>query len=281
MIIWLASYPKSGNTWLRSIICSLIYSNDGNFNSNLFENIKQFPVARQFSSFTNDVSNFNEIKKYWLAAQKKINEDGKTKFFKTHHINCDVNGYSFTNYKNTLATIYVIRDPRNLINSISHHYSMSINEAKNFILKPQMIIGHNKYAAKSKKVLPVLLGRWKEHYKFWKKNNTKFYLIKYEDLIKNPERELHKLIIFLKKFMSVDTNSIKTKNILESTKFENLKALEKKGEFIEQAYDSFGKKKDFFNLGPNNNYKEMLDKETIKEIEDNLSTEMLELGYLK
>ena len=43
MIIWLASYPKSGNTWVRSIISSLLYSIDGDFNFDLIKKIKQFP----------------------------------------------------------------------------------------------------------------------------------------------------------------------------------------------------------------------------------------------
>ena len=44
MIIWLASYPKSGNTWVRSIISALLYTDDGNFNFNLINNIRQFPT---------------------------------------------------------------------------------------------------------------------------------------------------------------------------------------------------------------------------------------------
>ncbi len=132
MIIWIASYPKSGNTWVRSIIASLLYSSDGNFNFELIKNIKQFPQKRYFEKFTNDYGNFNEIKKYWISAQEVINHENKIKFFKTHHINCKVDGYNFTNQKNTLATIYIIRDPRNLINSISNHFSKSIEDSKNF-----------------------------------------------------------------------------------------------------------------------------------------------------
>ena len=35
MIFWIASYPKSGNTWLRTLISSYYYSKDGVFNENL------------------------------------------------------------------------------------------------------------------------------------------------------------------------------------------------------------------------------------------------------
>ena len=30
-ILWIASYPKSGNTWMRAIISSLFFSNNGKF----------------------------------------------------------------------------------------------------------------------------------------------------------------------------------------------------------------------------------------------------------
>ena len=56
MIIWLASFPKSGNTWLRSIVSSLIYSDDGIFNFSLNKNISQFPTKAHLNDFTNDFS---------------------------------------------------------------------------------------------------------------------------------------------------------------------------------------------------------------------------------
>jgi hypothetical protein len=79
MIIWLASYPKSGNTWVRSMVAALLYSGDGKFNFELIKNIKQFPDKSFFENFTNDFGNFNEIQKYWLRSQELINLDNKTK----------------------------------------------------------------------------------------------------------------------------------------------------------------------------------------------------------
>ena len=47
MIIWLASYPKSGNTWVRSIISALLYTEDGIFNFNYIKKISNF-LKRSF-----------------------------------------------------------------------------------------------------------------------------------------------------------------------------------------------------------------------------------------
>ena len=77
MIIWLASYPKSGNTWVRSMIAALIHSNDGVFNFELLKNIQQFPEKKFFKDIINDFSNFNEIKQNWIEAQERINLNNK------------------------------------------------------------------------------------------------------------------------------------------------------------------------------------------------------------
>ena len=57
MIIWIASYPKSGNTWVRSMISSLVYSKNGKFDFPLLRNIPQFLRRKYFNHFTNDFNN--------------------------------------------------------------------------------------------------------------------------------------------------------------------------------------------------------------------------------
>ena len=207
MIIWLASFPKSGNTWLRSIISSLIYSDDGIFNFELNKKIKQFPSIPFFQDLTQDYNNIHEIKKLWILAQDRLNLDNKLKFLKTHHINCTIDGYSFTNKENTAATIYIARDPRNLVNSISNHFSKNQTEAKEFLFRSNIL------GASKNDILPsdiaTLLGSWKDHFHFWTKKNDKLLLIKYEDIVVNPKNELKKIIKFLTKFTKVQTKTPK------------------------------------------------------------------------
>jgi len=280
MIIWLASYPKSGNTWVRSMVAALMHTDDGEFHFDLLDQIKQFPIKNYFTNFTNDFGDINEIKKHWLSAQTLINLDNKVKFLKTHHINCKIDQYNFTDKKNTLATIYIVRDPRNLVKSISNHFSKSLEESKKFLLTTRLIGGSNL----EKNSVKTLLGSWSDHYKFWKNNNKNFLLIKYEDLLENTNSELIKIITFIKKFTPIQTNDIKNKNIIRTTSFNHLKNLEEKGGFKENAHDrtdkAINKKKKFFYLGPDNNWKDSLDKKIKDEIEFELSTEMKELGYL-
>ena len=281
MIIWLASYPKSGNTWIRSIISALLYSDDGVFNFKLLNEINQFPEKRYFKDSVKDFNNFNEIKKNWILEQDKINLDNKIKLLKTHQGNYTVEKDDFTNIENTLATIYIVRDPRNLVKSISNHFTLSLSKALEFLITPRMI-GNGKSWDENPKGLFNLLGKWNDHYHSWTKHRENLLIIKYEDLIKSPETELLRIIEFLKKYLKFETNELKNKKILETTTFDNLKKMEKKGEFFENAKDRLTKDKvNFFHLGPGNKWQDITDKNIINEIEKNFYKEMKELGYLK
>ena len=280
MIIWIASYPKSGNTWVRSMISSLIYSRDGLFEFHYIKKIQQYPQIRFFENFTKKFNDIHEIKKYWIASQEKINFDNKIRFFKTHHLNCKIDNYAFTNQNMTLATIYIVRDPRNLIDSISNHFSKSIQESKEFLLSPRIISLGKDIELRGGNVI-TYVGSWKEHYKFWNRSKYNLLLLKYEDLLKNPLKELEKIINFLKKFIDFEISDQKKENIIKTTSFEALKKIEEKGDFTENVFvkGSTNKVK-FFNKGPTNNWQNSLPKEIQMDLEIELKNELTELGYL-
>ena len=281
MIIWLASYPKSGNTWLRSIISALLYSADGVFNFELLKKVQQFPDKKFFKDLIEDFSNFSEIKKNWIVAQDRINLNNETKLLKTHHGKYTVEKSNFTDNKNTLATIYIVRDPRTLVKSISNHFTLSLNDASKFLFASS-VIGNSKSFEERKDGILTLLGKWNDHYRSWTRNNNNLLIIKYEDLVANPETELIKLIKFLKKYLNLNTSEKKNKMILQTTSFSNLQNMEKQGLFKESVINKkTDSKVNFFHLGPKNKWQDILDKKIVSEIEKNFYSEMKELGYLK
>ena len=81
MIIWIASYPKSGNTWVRSLLSAYLYSNDGVFNFDLLKKIDQFPNKKYFDFFLNDLSDLKRVSSYWIASQDRLNLFHKEDFF--------------------------------------------------------------------------------------------------------------------------------------------------------------------------------------------------------
>ena len=280
MIIWVASYPKSGNTWVRSIISSLVYTENGIFDFPSIKKIDQYPQRRFLEYFTQDYNNIHEIKKHWITSQERINLDKKIKFFKTHHLNCKVDNYPFTNKGCTRATIYIVRDPRNLIDSISNHFSKSIEESKKFLLTSKILSPDKEIELRGGNVI-TYIGSWKEHYRFWTNDNENLLIIKYEDLVKNIHQEIDKIIAFLKNFITFEVSDTKKENIIKSTSFEALKKIEDNGDFTENVFvKGKSEKVKFFNKGPSNVWQNTLPKNIQKELETELNSELKELGYL-
>ena len=280
MIIWLASYPKSGNTWLRSIISSLLYSDDGNFKFEQLKKIQQFPEKKFFKDFVKDFNNFNEIKENWILAQEIINLKNQTQILKTHQGKYTVGEHSFTNKENTLAIIYIVRDPRSLVKSISNHFSLSDDKACKFLLSPE-VIGNGKKFEERDNGMYNLLGKWNDHYRSWTRDKNNFLLVKYEDLIADTAIELNKIIEFLKNYINFKTDESKNNRILETTSFENLKRMENQGLFKENVLNKNDNSKvKFFHLGPENKWKNNINDDIIKQIEKNFYNEMKELNYL-
>ena len=72
MIIWIASYPKSGNTWVRSFLTNY-FSNDNDFSFKQLNKIKKFPNKDLFNELNIDYSNFNNVPSSWILMQEYIN----------------------------------------------------------------------------------------------------------------------------------------------------------------------------------------------------------------
>ena len=203
MILWLASYPKSGNTWIRAIISSLVYSKDGIFDFQMLKNISQFPRRSYFKDFTENYSDLKEISDYWIQAQKKINSDTKLKIFKTHNGNYNFLGKEFTNKENTSGVIYIVRDPRNIITSISNHYQLNLEESYNFLTdEKRFLFNLNDPNDISEENIVTLLSSWKTHYNSWKISSNSI-IIKYEDLLLDPMLQINKLCIYMQNFFNL------------------------------------------------------------------------------
>ena len=278
MIIWIASYPKSGNTLLRSLLASYFFSNDGNFEFNDLNHIKQFPAIENFRKLGIDLSNESEVFQNFIEAQKLINkENKKIKFIKTHSSLCKINNCNFTDLKNTLGVIYIVRDPRNVVTSFAHHYNLNVEQATD------TLIDETRWLIKTEKMYKTFLGSWNVNYNSWKQLNERFMLVKYEDLVNKKKTTLIKIFKFIQTLNNEELkiDMVKINKVIKSTEFYKMKTLEQKQIFTESSIESdTGKRKAFFNLGPKNDWKKILDDKNRKKIETSFKKEMSELGYL-
>ncbi|MAJ23272.1 MAG: hypothetical protein CBC24_05385 [Candidatus Pelagibacter sp. TMED64] len=272
MIIWIASYPKSGNTWMRSLISSYFFSSGEDFNFDLLKKIPLFPSNKQFSPLIN-LNNLSKeplkISDYWNAAQSRLNLNNKKNFLKTHNACASHNGNWFTNKDNTLAYIYLVRDPRAVVCSNAFHSNITLDQSVKDLMNDNLVAYNGEFK------LVEMTGSWKTNYLSWKKKKDfKGIIIKYEDLLKDTTVEFKKVLVFLKNFIDIDINEKKIEQCVKNCKFENLEAMEKKYGFEEAV------SKKFFNIGKKDSWRSKLNIQMINKIEKELENEMKELGYL-
>ena len=285
MIFWIASYPKSGNTWLSALFGSYYYSNDGIFNQDLLKKIDQFPTKKYFDEFDYNKKVATDTCKLWIKAQQKINVNIKElKFFKTHNIFGKINNYDFTDSQNSIGCLYVVRDPRNVFTSLKNHYQLNDNQAikwmtndKNFIYYIQKF-EQNGYSDFQ------FISSWNIHYKSWKmQKKIPIKFIKYEDL-QNQTYIVFKEVI---KFINEITNNKekinvdKIKTVLKTTSFEKLKKNEIDQGFSEAmtTREDKNKKIPFFNLGPKNDWKKIISDDLKIKLESIFEKDLKELSY--
>ena len=181
MIIWVASYPKSGNTWIRAFINQVYLGKDFDLNK-LGRVVEQFPRKSHYVNLIQNYNDINSIVDNSVKAQEKIIEDKKIKFLKTHSLFYKLeNGHVFSNKKNTLGAIYIVRDPRNVFLSFQNHFSTNTLEMKKIFFNKLMWVGHEFKGDEDLNKdfsIKTLIGNWQNNLNSWKKLTNNLLLIK-------------------------------------------------------------------------------------------------------
>ena len=283
-IIWIASYPKSGNTWLRAIVSTMLYTSKGNFNFDLLKLIQQFDKIERYKYLKKlNINDFKEINdnikntsKHWINAQKKIVLNNKINpiynIFKTHSANLEVNTHKFTDTDLSAGCIYIVRDPREVAVSFSKHFNKSYNETIEIMTNKQSCLSPLDNGSL------VLISSWDVNYQSWKISNIPTLFIKYENILKDTEKEILKIYSFLNTILNLNKKNITqlVNNITKTTKIEILKNHEEKFGFSEKSKFN----KSFFDQAKLDSWKEKLDKFHISKIEENFEKTLIDLEYL-
>ena len=282
--IWLASYPKSGNTMLRIFLSSYFFTEKGFIkNFDILKNI----ISINQKSFLKKLENYeeiiNQIKKnpeiiqnYWIKIQHQISEEKKneTFFIKTHNANINYNSFDFTNKDFTKYFFYIVRDPRSILISLMSHFEFnSYAESKRYLLSDNAITNLNIN-------LPEIILSWRSHYISWKNfynhNKNLGQIIKYEDMVHKPETTFRDILETICEKMKLTFDEKKYQNSLESLNFTKLQKMENEITFHESVH----KNQKFFRKGIVDEWKSLVPGDIIKEIEKEFFTQMKELGYL-
>jgi hypothetical protein len=283
-IIFISSYPKSGNTWVRIIIAMLIYTTTVSKKENLkkfnFKNLKEVGLFSQLNNFKkidgykiqkNGLLDTDFTINNWINAQKIINKNSKTNFFKTHNMSGKINGKKFTDTSVCGGFIYITRDPRDVAISKAKYMNTSFDTSIDRMLNDDKVIV-------SPGKVNEFINTWENHVLSW--YNTKDIprlMLRYEDMLIDTKKSIKQIINF------INTNSqlhIKDDDyildyVLENTNFNNLKLMEEKMGFVESTVHSR-----FFREGKSKQWEVLLSANQIHTIQKKLRIPMQYLGYL-
>jgi len=280
-IFWVASYPRSGNTWVRSILASLFFTDDGKFEFSFLKHIPLLDRKQNYEFVKNinieDFNNLNNIKnisKYWYEVQKLAKVNDKFGFFKTHSANITVdNKFHYVNKDFTNGIVLIIRDPRDVVVSFSKHLNISIDETINVVINNNAVIKSGNDAES----LPMMHLNWEQFYLSWLSLDIPILVIKYEDIIANTHLSIENIVDYFENNfdLKIKNKEIKIKNILESTNFKNMQGMEKKYGFKELKTGLF------FRKGETMQWKKALTKKQVVIIEQNFTNLMNKFGYFQ
>ncbi|MBS56998.1 MAG: hypothetical protein CMP16_03890 [Rickettsiales bacterium] len=276
-IIWISSYPKSGNTWMRYLISNYFFNKDDGFDEKIINNINNFPKDAFFHPFIKKEEIFSNIYSsppYWIKAQENIETSTGNIFLKTHNSMCQLNNDSFTNEDLTSAVILIVRDPRDVVISYSNFTGETIDQNIKFMTSKKLV---HRIDRNRGNYVPEFIGSWKFNYLSWKKSlpNTPKIIVRYEDLLNNPNREFEKVIRFLSLILNFRIDPEQIKLSVNLSDFKTLQSYEKNNGFFESSKHGV-----FFREGKTQQWKKKLNNRQIKLLEKTFYEEMKELKYL-
>lgn len=269
-IVWIASYPKSGNTWLRLLIsahytgvCDInnmvgAYGEDADYWINRV-------APRPFSELT-------LMARTILRPAALMHMQEALPFtpicVKTHNINEDIDGYPLIPPHLTRGAVYMVRDPRDVCISYSEHMGMSIDDAIDRMSRTTTALTPNPDAEPNS-----ILRRWDTHVQSWAgEHDYPVAILRYEDLKDNTEVMFGKVV----QALGWDhNNKEKIRKAVEATEFAKLQKQEEEKGFTEAS----DKTERFFKRGKAGGWREILTEEQIAKIESEFHETMIELDY--
>jgi hypothetical protein len=269
-IHWLASYPKSGNTWVRVFLDAYATGYPINLNSafkfvstDIDPIIFQMMMPRSVSELT-----LTEQFMYHNGALLNLIKCAKTKniVVKTHNAKAFVEGVTLIPPSISDKSIYIIRDPRDVCISAAYHFNIAISDMIPFMADSGRI-------GESEHNLYHLFMSWTDNVFSWtiKNKDIPVTIIKYEKLI-TKTKQTFKLIL---EALDIRYDEQRFDFALNQSSFSNLQQQEKSQSFSERRGPE-----NFFRVGKMNQWKEVLTKDQIDRIEKDHREMMQHYGYV-
>ncbi len=269
-IVWLASYPKSGNTWLRAFLANYLANAEAPVDINAFAQYSlvdnQVRPYRELSGKANptdgDINRLRpQVHAGYAAAGPGI------VLVKTHNAIARLDGVSTITPEVTAGALYVIRHPCDVVISFADHYGVTIDAAI------RTLNADSAATLPSDKVTFQFLSSWSQHVTGWTRaRGLRLHILRYEDMTQRPDATFAAVVQFLK----LPVDAARLARAMRFSSFDELRAQEARHGYIEGSR----KAERFFRAGKVGGWRGVLTAEQIAAIEARHHAVMGEHGYL-
>lgn len=271
-IVWLASYPKSGNTWIRAFLANLVanrvdpvpldalsgYCQD-EANPDLFSEL----AGRPSSGLDLDEIAALRPQVHEMIAQRASGAC----LVKTHNTAGSFNGHLLHNWAVTSAAIYVVRNPLDVAVSMTHHFGLDLDEAI------ERLANEGVATANDALFVSQILGSWSSHVRDWTATDSdRVLVLRYEDLVAKPAKSFAKAA----RLVGMGQDRARIERAIRNAGFQRLAAMEKRDGFVEAS----GRGSRFFRKGQVNEWREALSREQVQRVLATQREQMQRFGYV-
>jgi aryl sulfotransferase len=274
-IIWLASYPKSGNTWVRIFLQQVMGSNEA---VSGFPDLNEIPIAsnRNLIDHYLGVNSSDllpeEIREYRPEVYRMLAaESEKLRVMKLHDaFEFISDGTPMFPAEITKSVIYVVRNPLDVAVSYSFHTGKSFQAIIDQMNDPEFALSTADSRLMSQ--VPQFIGTWSGHLKSWTRQPyLPVILIHYEKLLDDSAAVFRELLARLE----IPFSESQLKSAVDACRFDQLKIMEESHGFREKPIQA----RSFFREGKKDNYKKYLSLDQIRQVCHAHQDMMIEMGY--
>lgn len=271
-IIWLASFPKSGNTWMRAFLHNLLRNPDTPMPVNELNKFtlgdSQYAWYRLFTeklASDLDLEDLAQLRPKVHRAMMGAHPDSV--FVKTHGYLGASKGVPLHTMECTAGAIYVVRNPLDVTLSYADHFGLSADEA----IEAMAVEGGLSQATDDQVI--EFLNSWSTNVKSWTQApNPHLHVVRYEDMLDKPL----KAFTGVARFLGLNPPRRRIEKAIRFSSFKTLKKLEETGGFQERSEHS----KAFFRKGKRDQWKTQLSPAQVARIVDLQGEQMARFGYL-
>jgi hypothetical protein len=281
-IIWLASYPRSGNTWTRAFLHGLAaVMRDPDVAEIDINRIEEGSVvenaAALYPRFLNKpvaLASAAEVARArpWVQAALVESATGRTMYVKTHNANALDHGAPLVNMGVSLGAIYLVRNPLDVAISYAHLNGTDIDTMIGMMETPGFGVGRTTVNGIDR--VHVVIGSWSENVASWTQPpHPAVLVIRYEDLLANPEAGFLKMT----RHLQIQPTRAQLRRAIELSRFDRLRGLEDRDGFAERPRRS---SEAFFRAGRAGQWREQLSEAQVARIVERHGPLMKRFGNL-